>query len=181
MGHPCFLLFFIYFFVTGKSAQVREVEMSDAERVEKLLGMSIAPATRIKYCALWRRWEHYCRVTNATALPADPSVFECFLARVAFDGSKTNCTAAAAAVAWHHSVAGYVSPTKSPRISAIIAGANRMLAAPAARKVPLTIGLLVQLVEFSVSSPSASSTDTPLSLQRFRFFALVSFFRFSSF
>jgi hypothetical protein len=84
-------------------------------------------------------------------------------------------------VAWHHSVAGYVSPTKSPRISAIIAGANRMLAAPAARKVPLTIGLLVQLVEFCVSSPSASSTDTPLLLQRFRFFALVSFFAFLRF
>jgi hypothetical protein len=39
---------FIYFFVTGNNAQVREAEMSDIERVEKLLEMSVAPVTRIK-------------------------------------------------------------------------------------------------------------------------------------
>jgi hypothetical protein len=47
--------------------------------------------------------------------------------------------------------------------------------------MPRTIGLLVQLVESCTSSPSASSTDTPLLLQRFRFIALLSFFAFLRF
>jgi hypothetical protein len=46
-------------------------------------------------------------------MPADSTVFERFLVKLAFDGSKTNYVAAAAAIAWRHSVAGFVSPTKA--------------------------------------------------------------------
>jgi hypothetical protein len=69
-------------------------------------------------------------------LPTDPTVFERFLTRVAFDDSKTNCHGGSS-LAWRHLTVGYVSPAKSPRTSAIIVEINKMLAAPASRKAPL--------------------------------------------
>jgi len=98
--------------------------------VQELLGQSIAPSTRVKYTALWRRWETYCRDIEAAPLPAEPSVFERFLAKLAFDGSKTNYAAVAAAIAWRHSIMGFTSPSKLLRVVALMAGAKRMLARP---------------------------------------------------
>jgi hypothetical protein len=92
-----------------------------------------------------------------TSLAVHPSVIERFLVRVDFDESKTNYTTAAAtaaAVTWRHTIACYVSPTKQLRTVAITVGADWMLAAPSIRKVPLTVGLVRQLVDDSVSSPS---------------------------
>ena len=64
--------------VSGSADGASRVRRSDADRVEVLLGQSIAPSTRGKYTALWRRWEAYCGEVGAAPLPADPSVFECF-------------------------------------------------------------------------------------------------------
>lgn len=151
--------------------------MSDDGRVANLLELSLAPSTRIKYRAMWQRWERFCHGADALPLPADPTVLERFLARTACDGSKTNYKTAVAAIAWRHSVAGHASPTKLPRIGLIIAGAKRLLAAPVVRKAALTGDLLRHLVKFSLSVPSSIS-DTPQSMSRFRFFVLVAYYAF---
>ena len=132
---------------------------------------------------MWIRWERFCQEIGAIPLPADPAVFEHFLARTAYDGTKTNYATAAAAIAWRHCVAGYCAPNKSPRVGAIIAGAKRMLAAPAVRKAPLTISMLRELVKVPVSN-LCSSPDAPYSASRFRFYSLVAFYallRYSDF
>ena len=154
----------------------RRVGYSADERVDELLGQSIAPSTRVKYIALWRKWESYCRDFNEPPLPAQASVLERFLANLAFDGSKTNYAAAAAAIAWQHSIVGYTSPTKSPRIVALMSGARRMLARPAVRKVPLSVSLMRQLIDRSSFSQSASVDQN--ALLRFHFFILTSFYAF---
>jgi hypothetical protein len=154
----------------------------DDERVRALLERSIAPSTRLKYLALWRRWEGYCRDANQVPLQAESGVVERFLANLAHDGSKTNYAAAAAAIAWRYSVAGLPSPTKSPRVVALMAGAKRMLARPVVRKAPLTITLLRQLIDLSSDSQFVSTEQG--ALLRFHFFILVSFYallRYSDF
>lgn len=152
---------------------------AEDDRVLQLLGQSIAPSTRLKYTALWRRWESYCRDVNAVPLPAESSVFERFLANLAFDGSKTNYSAAAAAIAWRHSVAGFESPAKLPRVVALMAGAKRMLAGPIIRKAPLSVALVRQLVDRSCSLQLSSIGKH--NLIRFRFFILSAFYGFLRF
>ena len=100
------------------------------ERVRALLDLSIAPSTHRKYLALWSRLEIFCRGVGQVPLPAESGVVERFLANLAFDGSETNFAAAAAAIAWRHSVAGFPTPTKSSRVVALMTCAKRMLAQP---------------------------------------------------
>jgi len=139
--------------VSGFVVGAPRVKRSDDDRVQELLGQSIAPSTRIKYTALWRRWETYCRDVEAAPLPAEPSVFERILAKLAFDGSKTNYAAAAAAIAWRHSIAGFTSPdAKLPRVVALMAGAKRMLARSTIRKAPLSVSIVRQLIDGSCTS-----------------------------
>ena len=145
--------------------------------MQELLGLSIAPSTRLKYTALWRRWEAYCRGVDAAPLPAEPSVFERFLAKLAFDGSKTNHAAAAAAIAWRHSLAGFPSHAKLPRVVALMAGAERILARPIVRKAPLSVSIVRQLIDRS----SRSMAVDQHALFRFRFFILTSFYAFLRF
>jgi len=57
-------------------------------------------------------------VETDAPLPAEPSEFERFLAKLAFDGSKTNYAAAAAAIAWRHSIAGLTLRANLPRVVA---------------------------------------------------------------
>jgi hypothetical protein len=87
--------------------------------------------------------------------------------------------AVAVAVTWRHSIAGFTSPAKSPRVVALMAGAKRMLACPTNRKAPLTLGLLHKLID-RVSSPQFTFFD-PNSLLRFRLFILASFYAFLRF
>ena len=177
--HGCFSASFGLMSITGSGGEARFVGRLEAERVQRLLEQSIAPSTRVKYTALWRRWDSYCREVDAEPLPAEPSVFESFLANLAFDGSKTNYAAAAAAVAWRHSIAGFASPAKSPRVVALMAGAKRMLARPTNRKAPLTLDLIHKLID-RVSAPQFIFFDSYSSL-RFRFFILASFYAFLRF
>jgi hypothetical protein len=154
----------------------------DDERVSSLLERSIAPSTRLKYLALWSRWESYCRDVGCVSLPAESGVVERFLANLAYDGTKTNYAAAAAAIAWQHSVAGFPSPTKSPRVVALMAGAKRMLAQPTVRKVALSVSLLRRIIDRS-SDLELFSTEQVV-LLRFKFYILVSFYallRYSDF
>jgi integrase len=144
--------------------------------VRALLDLSIAPSTRRKYLALWRRWEIFCRGVGQAPLPAESGVVERFLANLAFDGSKTNFAAAAAAIAWRHSVAGFPTPTKSSRVVALMAGARRMLARPVVRKAPLSIALIRQLVDLSSDSQFLATEQN--ARLRFQFFILVSFYAF---
>ena len=103
---------------------------SDDARVEALVQSSISLATRVKYDAYWARWLEYCKIHRHTVLPASVDSTVLFLASVAADGSRTNVTAAAAAISWYHSIAGFEAPTKSPKSAALLAGARRLLAAP---------------------------------------------------
>jgi integrase len=111
-------------------------------------------------------------------LPAEPATFERFLAHLAFDGSKTNYAAAAAAVAWKHAIAGLISPTKSPRVIALMAGAKRMLARPIKRKLPLSLSLIRQLLDRMCALQSGPVQQHDHVLIRFRFFVLISFYAF---
>jgi hypothetical protein len=90
-------------------------------------------AARVKYDAYWARWLEYCKIHRHTALPASVDLTVLFFASVAADGSRTNVTAAAAAISWYHAIAGYEAPTKSPKSTALLAGASRLLAAPPRR------------------------------------------------
>jgi hypothetical protein len=162
--------------ITGSRREARFVGRLEAERVQQLLDQSMAPLARVKCTALWRLWDSFCREVDAVPLPAEPSVFECLLASLAFDGSKTNYFAAA--VTWRHCIAGFMSPAKSPRVVALMAGAKRMLACPTNRKAPLTLGLIHKLID-RVLSPQFTFFDSHSSL-RFRCFNLACILRLSA-
>jgi integrase len=82
--------------------------------------------------------------------------------------------AASAAMAWFHAVAGYETPTKSPKAVALLAGARRLLAAPARRMEPATLGIVQR-----VASTAALSTE--LTHQRLLFYVVIAYFGFFRF
>lgn len=147
---------------------------SDVARVEALLQASVAPATKRKYDAYWSRWSVYSRNHGHVALPASADSVAMFLASVAADGSRTNVMSAAASMSWFHVIAGYEAPTKSPKTSAVLAGAKRLLAAPPRRMEPATLSIVRQVV-------SGGTGATDFARQRVTFYVVIAFFGFLRF
>jgi len=135
----------------GCVAGTLRVRRWNDDRVQELLGQSIAPSTRVKYTALWRRWETYCRHVVAAPLSAQPSVFEHFrqilrlmvlIRRILLQPQLPG----------RQSVAGFMSPAKLPLVVAVIAGAKRMLSRPTVRNAPLSASIVRQLIDHSIVS-----------------------------
>ena len=129
----------------------------------------MAPATRIKYATLWRQWVSYCKANSFSPLPATSEVVSLFLASLAAGGTRTTVPAASAAIAWHHTVAGFASPTGAPSVVAVVAGARRLLAAAPRRMKPFTVDLLRRLVRTLADSVEFEK-------QRLLFYSVIAFF-----
>lgn len=78
---------------------------------------------------------------------------------------------AAAAMSWHHAIAGYEAPTKLPRVVTLLAGARRLLAAPARRMEPASLAIVRRIV-------GATDGSTDIGQQRLAFYVVVAFFGF---
>jgi hypothetical protein len=147
------MVLFIVLFIAGLS-RVRRI---DVARVEELLSRSTAPSNGVKKGALWRRGQTYAVDDRANSLPAEPSTFERFLANTTFDGSQINYSAPA--VDSHHVITESPSPSTSPRVIALIAGAKRMIATCTIRTALLTNALISQLIDTSASYQSSCAVN----------------------
>ena len=82
-------------------------------------------------------------------------------------GGKSICAAASTSLSWYHTSSGFPSPSSSPLIKTLLAGARRKLAAPVRRMEPLTLGMIKNLV----SLPRNSLSDW-----QFAFYCVIAFF-----
>ena len=80
--------------------------------------------------------------THSNSTSDDVTAVHLVATFLVYDGTKTNYAAAATAIAWRHSVACLPSPTKLPRVIALMSGAKRMLSQPIVRKAALPVSLL---------------------------------------
>ena len=157
----------MFYLFRGKSGSLKR----DRTELEKLLSASVAITIKKKYDGLWTRWCSYADSHSMVSRPARGYDVALFLANLATKKDKTVCSAAAAAITWHHSSSGFPSPCSEPIVKTALAGAKRILGSPVKRTEPMSLKLLRQLV-------NRSPTSFELPDLQFHFYIIVAFFGF---
>ena len=96
-------------------------------------------ATRQAYASDWRDFAAWCASRGATALPAHVGIAAAYLSGLADSGRKASTIGRkAAAIGYHHKMAGHEPPTNAEGVKAVLRGIRRTSARPSrARRPPL--------------------------------------------
>ena len=142
---------------------------TDQQILQTLINSSIANSTWKKYQSSWSRWTDYATRHRMSVLPASPDDVALFFAHLVKSGHKSVCASASAAIAWYHTSGGHPSPSNSPLVKTVLAGAKRCLASPIRRMEPISLSLLKSLVAGSCNC---------LEDWQFVFYCIIAFFGF---
>ena len=106
-----------------------------------------ALATRAAYASDWRDFAAWCASRGATALPAHVGIVAAYLSWLADSGRKA-CTIGrrAAAIGYHHKMAGHEPPTNQEGVRAVLRGIRRTIGAAREGKAPATADVLKQML-----------------------------------
>jgi site-specific recombinase XerD len=102
-----------------------------------------ALATRAAYASDWRDFAAWCASRGATALPAHMGIVAAYLSSLADSGRKSSTIGRrAAAIGYHHKMAGYEPPTNGEGVRAVLRGIRRTIGAAQQGKAPATADLI---------------------------------------
>jgi site-specific recombinase XerD len=106
-----------------------------------------APATREAYASDFRDFSIWCLSRGATALPAHQGIVAAYLSALAHSGRKSSTIGRrAAAIAYHHKIAGHEPPTGAEGVRAVLRGIRRTIGSAKQGKAPATADLIGQMV-----------------------------------
>ena len=106
-----------------------------------------ALATRAAYASDWRDFAAWCASRGATALPAHQGIVAAYLSSLADSGRKaTTIGRRAAAIGYHHKMAGHEPPTGSEAVKAVLRGIRRTIGSAKQGKAPATADLIGQMI-----------------------------------
>lgn len=106
-----------------------------------------APATRRAYAGDWRDFSLWCGARLTATLPAHPGIVASYLSHLAESGRKASTIGRkAAAIAYHHRLAGYEVPTSSEGVKAVLRGIRRTIGTARVGKAPATADVLMQML-----------------------------------
>ena len=106
-----------------------------------------AQATREAYASDWRDFAAWCALRGATALPAHQGIVAAYLSGLADSGRKASTIGRrAAAIGYHHKMAGHEPPTGSEGVKAVLRGIRRTIGSAKLGKAPATADLIGQMV-----------------------------------
>jgi site-specific recombinase XerD len=106
-----------------------------------------ALATRQAYASDWKDFSIWCLARGATALPAHQGIVAAYLSGLADSGRKASTIGRrAAAIGYHHKMAGHEPPTNQEGVKAVLRGIRRTIGSAKQGKAPATADLLMQMV-----------------------------------
>ena len=106
-----------------------------------------ALATRQAYASDWRDFAAWCASRGATALPAHVGIVAAYLSSMADSGRKSSTVGRrAAAIGYHHKIAGHEPPTSSEGVKAVLRGIRRTIGAAKQGKAPATADVLTSML-----------------------------------
>ena len=106
-----------------------------------------ALATRAAYASDWKDFSIWCHVRGATPLPAHVGIVGAYLSWLADSGRKSSTIGRrAAAIAYHHKMAGHEPPTSQEGVRAVLRGIRRTIGAAWGGKAPATADVLKQML-----------------------------------
>jgi site-specific recombinase XerD len=106
-----------------------------------------APATRRAYATDWHDFAAWCGARGATAMPAHQGIVAAYLSAMADEGRRASTIGRrAAAIGYHHKIAGHEPPTSSEGVKAVLRGIRRTIGSAKQGKAPATADLLMQMV-----------------------------------
>ena len=106
-----------------------------------------ALATRAAYASDWKDFSIWCHVRGATPLPAHVGIVGAYLSWLADSGRKSSTIGRrAAAIAYHHKMAGHEPPTNQEGVRAVLRGIRRTIGAAREGKAPATADVLKQML-----------------------------------
>ena len=118
------------------------------ERLPTSILNSKAESTTKKYLGAFRRWKAWASNHSLQVLPATEQQVALYLQNVAeTSNSRAAVEEAVYALAWAHDLAGVVSPTTAILVQTTLQGLRRMLAKPVQKKEPVTIEMLMAMVD----------------------------------
>ena len=106
-----------------------------------------ALATRAAYASDWKDFSIWCLARGATALPAHVGIVAAYLSWLADSGRKASTIGRrAAAIGYHHKLAGHEPPTNQEGVKAVLRGIRRTIGSARAGKAPATADLIGQML-----------------------------------
>ncbi len=106
-----------------------------------------ALATRAAYACDWRDFAAWCPARGATPLPAHVGIVAAYLSWLADSGRKASTIGRrAAAIGYHHKIAGHEPPTNNEGVKATLRGIRRTIGTARAGKAPATADLIGQML-----------------------------------
>jgi site-specific recombinase XerC len=104
-------------------------------------------ATRAAYASDWRDFAAWCVLRGATSLPAHQGIVAAYLSSLADQGRKASTIGRrAAAISYHHKMAGHEPPTNQEAVKAVLRGIRRTIGAVAQGKSPATADVLTAML-----------------------------------
>jgi site-specific recombinase XerD len=112
-----------------------------------------ALATRQAYASDWRDFAAWCASRGATALPAHVGIVAAYLSGLADSGRKSSTIGRrAAAIGYHHKMAGHEPPTNGEGVRAVLRGIRRTIGAAQQGKAPATPDLIGHMLALCPNS-----------------------------
>jgi hypothetical protein len=118
-----------------------------------------ALATREAYASDWRDFAAWCAGRGATAMPAHPGIVAAYLSSLADSGRKASTIGRrAAAIGYHHKIAGHEPPTNQEGVKAVLRGIRRTIGTARVGKAPATADVLTSMLVLCPDTLMASAT-----------------------
>jgi site-specific recombinase XerD len=106
-----------------------------------------ALATRRAYQSDWRDFAAWGASRGATVLPAHVGIVAAYLSSLAEQGRKASTIGRrAAAIGYHHKIAGHEPPTNAEGVRAVLRGIRRIIGTHRIGKAPATADVLMKMV-----------------------------------
>jgi site-specific recombinase XerD len=107
-----------------------------------------AASTRKAYATDWADFAAWCAQRGATPLPAHVGIVAAYLSSLASDGRKASTIGRrAAAIGYHHKLAGHEPPTNQEGVKVVLRGIRRTIGTARAGKAPATADVLGQMLD----------------------------------
>ena len=128
-------------------AMLGELTVAEIEQTLRYAEAEKSEATRRAYESDWRDFAAWCASRGATALPAHVGIVAAYLSSLADSGRKASTIGRrAAAIAYHHKIAGHEPPTNAEGVKAVLRGIRRTIGAAKQGKAPATADLIGQML-----------------------------------
>jgi hypothetical protein len=126
----------------------RGIESADASNVDRMLELSVKPATLKKYSGHWDKWAWFALAYVIDIMPPDMRGLEIYIADLAeLSGSANVVSLATASVAHFCACEGFPSPFTAPRMSKLMRGIKLTYGKAAKPKKPFTIEHILGFME----------------------------------